>query len=109
MMEVTTSTTTTIDHLQRLLHLYEQGFQSDTIDHALVKLVEHAVQQARNERDRLQERLLAYERQYHMRSDEFERRFQAGELGDDANLVEWSIFYDLYRNAQQQLQALQAE
>lgn len=31
----------------------------------------------------------AFELQYHMSSDEFMRRFEAGELGDDAVYFDW--------------------
>ena len=32
-----------------------------------------------------------------MDSEEFNRRFQIGELGDNMDFVEWSIFWDIYQ------------
>lgn len=36
-----------------------------------------------------EERCRAFELEYHMSSDEFMRRFEAGELGDDAVYFTW--------------------
>ena len=36
-----------------------------------------------------EERCRAFELEYHMSSDEFMRRFEAGELGDDAVYFDW--------------------
>jgi hypothetical protein len=44
--------------------------------------------------------LRAYEGQYQMSSDEFYRRFQAGELGDSADFFEWNTYYEMARDSQ---------
>ena len=36
-----------------------------------------------------EDRCRAYELEYHMSSDEFMQRFEAGELGDDAVYFDW--------------------
>ncbi len=41
-----------------------------------------------------------------MTSDEFYRRFRNGELGDDMDLVEWSIFWDMYQATEKRLAGL---
>lgn len=46
---------------------------------------------------RLAARLSGYEQQYGMTSHKFYRRFRSGELGDDMDLVEWSIFWEMYQ------------
>ena len=38
-----------------------------------------------------------------MTSDEFYRRFRNGELGDDMDLVEWSIFWDMHQATEKRL------
>ncbi|MFZ1757036.1 MAG: hypothetical protein WBO46_21225 [Caldilineaceae bacterium] len=40
--------------------------------------------------------LRGFEEKYEMASDEFYRRFQAGEMGDDMEIIEWSALYELY-------------
>jgi hypothetical protein len=43
----------------------------------------------------MEQQLRAYEAQYGMSSDEFYRRFQAGELGDSADFFEWNTYYEM--------------
>lgn len=47
--------------------------------------------------DELSERLRAFEQRYGYSTIEFYRRFQAGELGDDDDLMMWAGLYHLYR------------
>jgi hypothetical protein len=43
----------------------------------------------------VEQHLRAYEGQYQMSSDDFYRRFQAGELGDSADFFEWDTYYEM--------------
>jgi hypothetical protein len=70
------------------------------------KLISLEARQCRAELQRLAARLSGYEQQYHITSDEFYRRFRAGELGDDMDLVEWSIFWDMRQMVAQRLNGL---
>ncbi|MFB2924018.1 hypothetical protein [Aerosakkonema funiforme] len=45
-------------------------------------------------------RLKAFESQYQMSSDEFYQRFRSGELGDEIDFFEWSVFYEMWKTAQ---------
>jgi len=40
--------------------------------------------------DDIRERLLAFEKQFGMTSDEFLRRYNSGELGDNPEFIDWS-------------------
>jgi hypothetical protein len=44
-----------------------------------------------------------------MSSQEFYRRFRAGELGDEMDFVEWSVFYEMYQVTRQRLDMLGAD
>ncbi len=46
--------------------------------------------------DELSERLRAYELKYGYSTIEFYRRYHAGELGDDDDLMLWAGLYHLY-------------
>jgi hypothetical protein len=48
----------------------------------------------------VEQRLRTYEGQYQMSSDEFYRRFQAGELGDSADFFEWNTYYEMLIESQ---------
>lgn len=98
-----TMETGTVDRLQSLIRLYHEGYRSPTIDHAVVKLIALEIEHARVELQRLEARLLAYEQRYSMSSDEFYRRFRTGELGDDMDFVEWSVFWDMAQATRRRL------
>jgi hypothetical protein len=96
----------TVGRLQSLLDLYRSGYRSPVVDQTVGKLIALEIAQCRTELQRLVARLSAYEQQYHMTSDEFYRRFRNGELGDDMDLVEWSIFWDMYQATEKRLAGL---
>jgi hypothetical protein len=103
------SNETTIDKLRHLEALYRQGYQNDVTDRSLDKIIELERANARRELDELQERLKRFERQYQISSEEFYRRFRAGEMGDAIEVVEWSIFYDMWESVRSRLEVLEAE
>ena len=47
---------------------------------------------------RYKERLTALERRYGMTSEDFAAKFNAGELGDDADWFEWQYLLDAYHS-----------
>lgn len=96
----------TLLKIQSLEQLYRNGYQSSTVDAAIEKLV--GIEQARVEHElaRLQDRLCNFEEQYHISSAEFYRRFQAGEMGDEADFFEWSAFYQMWLSTRDQLNLL---
>lgn len=96
----------TVDRLESLLRLYGRGYQSPVVDRTMEKLISLEIESSQNELKRLAARVEAYERQYGMASDNFYQRFRAGELGDDLDFVEWSIFWDMYRNTKKRLEDL---
>jgi hypothetical protein len=97
----------TIQRLQGFIQIYEQGFQSPLIDSTISKLLDTERERTEHESTTLRQRLAQYEQQYQMESSDFYRRFQAGDLGDDLDMVQWSAFYDMYQAVQQRLQILQ--
>ncbi len=96
----------TIDRLQSLLHLYQSGYQSVTVDKTVEKLVEMETARLADEAARLRDKVSAYERRYGMSTEDFYARFRAGELGDSMDFVEWSVFRDMYRNTEKRLQTV---
>ena len=49
-------------------------------------------------------RLKIFEARDQMSSETFYRRFRAGELGDTADVVEWSVFYEMWQAVQERLE-----
>ena len=73
------------------------------MDETVDKLIAFEVKQCRDALKRLAAWLSDYERQPHLSSDEFWRRFRAGDLGDEMDLVKWSIFWDMRQATEKRL------
>lgn len=93
----------TLDKLHLIETVYRQGFQSELIERALDKLLEQEEARAERVMVELQQRLRTFEQQYQLATEEFYRQYEAGRLGDSADFMEWSSFYDMWRSSQQYL------
>ena len=56
---------------------------------------------------RITERLQAFKKQYSLTSEEFEQRFETGEVGERLDYIEWAGEIKTYRRLEEQWQALQ--
>jgi len=99
----------TLARIQSLERLYRRGYRSKTVDTTIDKLVTLEQDRTQRELTQIEQRLHAFEAQYRLSSDEFHRRFQAGELGDAADLFEWSAFYQMGLSVREQLAELSTE
>jgi hypothetical protein len=59
--------------------------------------------------EQLSEKLRAYETRFGFSTIEFYRRFQAGELGDDPEMLMWAGLYHLYLTSLPIRQFMQSE
>jgi hypothetical protein len=98
----------TLDKLKVLERLYRQGVWSEVFDRTIDKLLDIEVEQTLAEKEDLERRLAAFETRYGMESADFYQRFRAGELGDEMDFVEWSVFYEMYQALLQRLEMLGA-
>lgn len=96
-------------NLERLKRLYVAGFQDTFLDNALRKIIDHQI--ARDEADlqRIDAELSQFEQQHGLTSDEFRERFQAGELVDTVDFMEWNAFCKMRQRIIARLQILQGE
>jgi hypothetical protein len=99
----------TLERLQYLEALYRQGYRSEVVDRSLEKLVALEKAAARRELTELEERIRVFETRYQMLSETFYQRFRTGELGDAADMVEWSVFYEMWQSVRERLAGLEAE
>ncbi len=81
--------------LKSLQTLYQQGYRSEVVDKAVAKIVALEIEQAEQTLSDLETRLAECEKRHQMTSKKFFQRFQTGELGDDAEYVEWSAFIEM--------------
>jgi len=102
-------TTATLTLLRNLEYLYEHGFRDNVTDAALQRVA--AGQAARDEAvlHELERDLEGLEEQYSLTSEEFFRRWQAGELGDAADFTDWSALYQMSTSIRQRLELLRLD
>lgn len=98
----------TLTQIQSLEWLYRSGYRSETVDATIDKLVTMERAQAARELARMEAVLHKFEEQYQLPSEEFHRRFQAGNMGDEADFFEWSAFYQMWLSTREQLDLLKA-
>ena len=97
----------TLNRLHSLETLYRKGYQSDMLDQSLEKIVSLELNDAQRECADLETRLQGFEAQYHLSSQEFYRKFQASDLEDSADVVEWSVFYEMWLSVKERLEVFQ--
>lgn len=101
--------TATLQRLRALEHLYEQGYQDQVIDLTVHKLLEQQVQKEEAQLAELASELNAYEERFTMSSAHFLEKYQAGEMGDDADVFEWQVLYKMYQRLHNEINFLKAQ
>ncbi len=96
----------TLSKIHILEALYRRGYQSQVIERTVDKLIILEQERTQRELADLDARLRAFEADFSMPSEEFYRRYEAGELGDSAEFMEWASFCDMHTAAHQRLQWL---
>lgn len=96
----------TAQRLQALAELYRLGQVSDVMDRTLEKLLAYEAELCQAQLSQLQTDLVAFEQQYQFSSDEFYRRFQAGQTDDAMDFVEWASLVQMANNLRQRLKLL---
>ena len=99
----------TLRRIQSLVRLYQDGYRSNTVDATIDKLM--AIERIRLEQEAasLTERLAEFENLYNLSSKLFLKKFWAGEMGDEADMFEWSAMYQMWLQAHDRLENLIAE
>lgn len=72
----------------------------------LDKVVAREMSRLAAQQRRLRAQLTEFERRYGLSSRDFYDRFEQGEMGDDADFVEWSATYEMVENLNTRLAVL---
>lgn len=56
--------------------------------------------------ERLRRKVERFEEEYGMSSEEFREKFEAGELGDDKEVMEWDVYLDAIEELKQKKEEL---
>jgi hypothetical protein len=94
--------TAVLERVQRLeQYLQTTNGQADRVmESTLDKLLNRERQILRQQLARLRAQTADFETRYGWPSEEFNPRFQRGELGDDMDFIEWSATLDMIANLQ---------
>ncbi len=95
--------------IRRMEQLYVAGFQGAFLDNALRKVIDRQI--ARDEADlkRVEQAMARFEHQYGLSSDEFWQRFQAGQMDDTADFMEWNVFCKMHQRLISRLRILRGD
>lgn len=94
--------------LQRKIEMLTQFGAESIVDSTLNKLIDIQIAKYRSEMKDISQELAAFEQKYAMSSEDCYQRFNAGELGDDADFFEWTGLYEiliLYRKRAEMIEA----
>ena len=100
---------TVAQRLRVLAQLYQQGQASELVGRTLDKLLAHETALCREQLDQIRGDLVGFEDQYDCSSDEFYRRYQAGQTDDQMDYIEWASLVQIRDNLQERLHILTGE
>ncbi|MGC1378284.1 MAG: hypothetical protein WA821_18780 [Anaerolineales bacterium] len=95
------------DKLTNLAELYRQGLDSRFLDQQLDKLLKREALECQRQIAGLTERLIVFEQQYHESSEDFLRRWQAGQTQDSFDYTEWASLTQARQFLQARLKLLE--
>lgn len=95
--------------VQNLEHLYSRGFRDEVTDAALLKVASSQATRDSVVLYDLERDMAEFEQQYNIPSNEFFRRWQAGEMDDSADFMDWNALYQMAHEVRQRLAFLQYE
>ncbi len=103
------SATAAVQDLERLAQFYQAGYQTRFLDTALHKVVSHQVQRDEANLERVEAELADFEQRYGLTSQEFWTQYQAGQIADDADFVEWNVFCKMRQRLTERLRLLRGD
>ena len=77
------------------------------VDQALAKVIQFEIERLQQEQRRLKAELAHFEKRYQMTSEEYQQKFDAGELGDAVEFFEWTSLSGIYQQNEHLLHLLE--
>ncbi len=94
--------------IKGLEQIFEKNLNDEYLDKAIFKIISYEINKTKKELEELNKELDLYEKQFNMKSEEFFRKFDRGELGDNADFFEWSSLYKMSLRISERLSILMA-
>ena len=79
----------------------------ELVDQALAKVIQFEIDRLQQEQQRLKAELARFEKSYQMTSEECQRKFETGELGDAVEFFEWTSLYGIDQQNEHSLRLLE--
>lgn len=98
--------TTLLATLRNFERLYAGGFRDRVTDSALLKVAMSQITRDETVLRDLERDLAELEQQYRMSSEVFYRHWQAGELSDEADFMDWNALYQMACQVRERLNLL---
>jgi hypothetical protein len=92
-----------------LEQLCTAGFQDSFLDKALRKIISRQIALDEADLKRVNKELAEFERQYDLGSAVFWERFQAGQMEDTADFMEWNVFCKMRNRITSRLRILRGD
>jgi hypothetical protein len=99
----------TLEKIRRLEQIYIKGYEDSFLDNALRKIISHQLIKDQADLKVLQQDLAELERKYGMKSEEFYERFQAGQMSDEPDFMEWNALYKMATKLRNRLDILRGQ
>jgi hypothetical protein len=99
----------TLERIRGLEQIYIKGYEDSFLDNALQKIISHQLARDQADLQVLQRDLAELERKYGISSEEFYERFQAGQISDEADFMEWNVLYKMASKLRNRLGILQGQ
>ena len=99
---------TILEKINLLTELERRGGVTPFVGQALDKLLQHEAEEYGQHLRDTEAELAEFERRYGLASDEFFRRWQAGEAGDSVDYTEWAALAQRRVRLREQLSLLTA-
>ena len=96
-----------MDTVHKLQVLQDTYTDEAALNQILEKLLQVTLNQHRSRLQRYTRELGVFEKQFGIKSDQFYRRFEAGEMGDAMDYFEWAGLYELYQDIAEKVQRLE--
>lgn len=94
----------------RILERYVEKNKNDKIvEGTISKIIHFKIDKYKKELKALENDLKVFEKKYRMETKKFFKDFEAGELGDDIDFVEWSSLYKIYQRITDRMDILEGK
>lgn len=75
----------------------------ETFINVIDKLTEYKIQGFEKDLENIENDIKKFEDKYQLKSNEFIKKFESGEMGDDVDFFEWASLYDMQKRLKDRL------